>query len=247
MSFPNVIYGDHGFEKSRSTTKKNAFGTKLVLPDGREFVYCLAGEAITAGKLTMSATEPAGDHDTDLAVASAAAVGDKTITLTNGGSTAVTANQFDDGYLYVNDVAGEGQTFKIKSHSTAATGASLTITLHDNDSVATALTTSSQCGIQKALGSNVEVWDASDIDGIVLGVPNADVASGEYFWNQVKGVASVLINGSVVLGKNVMSGSTTDGSVDVMADDSSAEFLVGGVIAVAPTTEYGLVDLNIRG
>ena len=73
MSFPNVIYGDHGFEKSVSTTKKNRIGTKLILPDGREFFYSLAGEAITAGKITMSATEPASDHDTDLAVASAAA------------------------------------------------------------------------------------------------------------------------------------------------------------------------------
>jgi hypothetical protein len=44
-----------------------------------------------------------------------------------------------------------------------------------------------------------------------------------------------------------MTGSTTDGSVDVMADDSSAEFLIGGVIAVAATTEYSFVDLNIRG
>ena len=71
MSFPNVLYGEHGFEKSVTTSKKNRFGTRLILPDGREFSYSLAGEAITAGKVTMSATEPAADHDTDLAVATA--------------------------------------------------------------------------------------------------------------------------------------------------------------------------------
>ena len=43
-----------------------------------------------------------------------------------------------------------------------------------------------------------------------------------------------------------MTGSTTDGTVDVMADDSSAEFLIGGVMHVGATTEYSLVDLNIR-
>ena len=43
-----------------------------------------------------------------------------------------------------------------------------------------------------------------------------------------------------------MTGSRTDGSVDVIADDSSAEFLIGGVINVAATTEYSLVDLQIR-
>ncbi len=44
----------------------------------------------------------------------------------------------------------------------------------------------------------------------------------------------------------MMTGSTTDGSGDVMADDSSAEFLIGGVINVGATTEYSLVDLQIR-
>ena len=56
-----------------------------------------------------------------------------------------------------------------------------------------------------------------------------------------------MTNGTVVVGKNVMTGSTTDGSADVMADDSSAEFLIGGVVNVGATTEYSLVDLNIRG
>ena len=42
-----------------------------------------------------------------------------------------------------------------------------------------------------------------------------------------------------------MTGSTTDGSVDVVADDSSAEFILGGVMGVAATTEYSVVWLNI--
>ncbi len=60
------------------------------------------------------------------------------------------------------------------------------------------------------------------------------------------GQQRVLTNGTVVVGKNMMTGSTTDGSGDVMADDSSAEFLIGGVINVGATTEYSLVDLQIR-
>ena len=61
----------------------------------------------------------------------------------------------------------------------------------------------------------------------------------------MKGLAAVLTNGTVVLGKNVMTGSTTDGSVDVVADDSSAEFILGGIVGVAATTEYSAVYLNI--
>jgi hypothetical protein len=108
-----------------------------------------------------------------------------------------------------------------------------------------ALTTSSQVGLLKNPHNGVEVWDVNDIDGIAAGVPRCDVTANYYFWNQVKGFASVLTNGTVVLGKNVMTGSTTDGSVDVVADDSSAEFILGGVVAVGATTEYSGVWLNI--
>ena len=55
----------------------------------------------------------------------------------------------------------------------------------------------------------------------------------------------MLTTGTVVVGKNVMTGET-DGAMVVMADDSSAEFLIGGVINVAAAAEYSLVDLQIR-
>mgnify|MGYP003139027583 CR=1 FL=1 len=245
MAFPNVIFGSPGYEKSQTSAKKHRIGTKMVLPDGRTFFYNVAAEAITAGKITMG-SQTATDHIKDLAVASAASVGDNTITLTNGGSTAITVGDYDDGYIFINDDAGEGQIFTIDSHTAAATGASCVFTLSDNDTVRTALTTSSEAGIHKPLGHSVEVWDLSDIDGPPLGVPACDITSGYYFWNQTLGPAAVLTNGTVVLGKNVMTGSTTDGSADVIADDSSAEFLVGGVLAVGASTEYSLVDLQIR-
>ena len=255
MAFPVTIQGSFGDEKVTSSTKKNRIGARMVLPDGSEFVYAYSGEAITAGKVTMQA-QTASDHIKDLAVASAASAGATQVVLTNGGSTAVTASSsytgtgttvgdYEDGYLFINDVDGEGQMWSIKNHSAAATGASLTINLHDTDKVATALTTSSQAGILKNPQNGVEVWDVNDIDGIAAGVPRADVTANYYFWNQVKGLAAVLTNGTVVLGKNVMTGSTTDGSADVVADDSSAEFILGGVVAVGATTEYSGVYLNI--
>ena len=91
-----------------------------------------------------------------------------------------------------------------------------------------------------------QVFDVNDIDGVVVGIPPRDLSSGYYGWFQTSGPAAVLTNGTVVVGKNMMTGSTTDGSGDVMADDSSAEFLIGGVINVGATTEYSLVDLQIR-
>ena len=256
MSFPTSVQRSAGFDKAHTSAKKHRIGTKMVFPDGRVFWYHKSAAAITAGKLTMG-SQTATDHIKDLAIAAAVSAGASQITVTNGGSTAITgsgrytddfttAGDYEDGYVFVNDEAGEGQIWQIRDHSTAATGATITIDLYDNETVATALTTSSQVGLHKPIGHSVEVWDLSDIDGNLLGVPTRDVTSGYYFWNQTAGPAAVLTNGTVVLGKNVMTGSTTDGSADVMADDSSAEFLVGAVIGVGATTEYSLVDLAIK-
>lgn len=255
MAFPTSISGSPGYEKTTTTTQKHRLGTRMVYSDGRTFYYCKAAEAITAGKVTMG-SQTASGHLVDLAVAEAAAAGANQIKLTNS-TTAITGSgkytgdfstrgDYVDGYVFINDAAGEGQIFTIADHSTAGASGTLTIDLYDNDSVQTALTTSSQAGLHKPLGHSVEVWDLSDIDGPPLGVPAHDIASGEFFWNQTTGPAAVLTNGTVVLGKNVMTGSSADGSVDVMADDSSAEFLVGAVIAVGATGEYSLVDLQIK-
>ena len=137
--------------------------------------------------------------------------------------------------------------WSIKNHSAATAGSdgteALTINLFDTDKVATALTTDSQAGLIKNTHNAVEVWDADDIDGIAAGIPRCDVANGSYFWNQVYGPAAVLVSGTVVLGKNLMTAG--DGTAAVVADDSSAEFIIGGCIAVSAASEYAGVFLNI--
>lgn len=254
-AFSNVVHGAPGYDKTANTSQKHRLGTRMVYSDGRTFYYMKAAEAITAGKVTMG-SQTASDHIKGLAVVSGAA-GANQVVVTNGGTTAITGSgkytenfatrgDYVDGYLFVNDAVGEGQIFQIADHSSAATGAALTVDFYNNDTVQTALTTASKVGLHKPVGHSVEVWDYDDITGPPLGVPTHDIASGEYFWNQTTGPAAVLTNGTVVLGKNVMTGSTTDGSVDVMADDSSAEFLIGAVLALGATTEYSLVDLQIK-
>ena len=254
MAFPTVVQGSPGYDKTATTSQKHRLGTKMTFSDGRVFYYSYAAEAITAGKLTMG-SQTASDHIKDLAVAEAAAAGANQIKLTNGGSTAITGSgkytgnfgtrgDYVDGYVFINDVTGEGQIFQIADHSTADTGATLTIDLYDNDTVQTALTTSSQAGIHKPVGHSVEVWDADDIDGPALGVPTHDIASGEYFWNQTAGPAAVLTAGTLVLGNEAFS--STDGAVGPSASDNSAECRVGTVLAVGANTEYSLIDLQIR-
>ena len=253
MAFPTVVSGSPGYDKTATTTLKHRLGTKMTYNDGRVFYYSYAAEAITAGKVTMGSQTSSG-HLTDLAVAEAASAGANQIKLTNS-TTAITGSgkytgdfgtrgDYVDGYVFINDVTGEGQIFTIADHSSATASGTLTIDFYDNDSVQTALTTSSQAGIHKPIGHSVEVWDASDIDGPALGVPTHDIASGEYFWNQTAGPAAVLSGGTLVLGNEAYT--STDGAVDPSASDNSAECRVGTVLAAAADTEYALIDLAIK-
>ena len=257
MAYPNVVFGHYGLEKEHTSSKKRRFGTKLILPDGRIYSYGKAGEAITAGKITMAAATSSG-HIKDLVIAAAVAAnasGIGAITVTNA-TTAISGSEYytgsrgdvgdyEDGYIFVNDADGEGQSWPIWRHSAATSSGTLTIDLFENDFVVTALTTSSEVGLAKNPYAAVDLWDVNDIDGVIAGVPNRDIASGSYGWVQTAGPCAVLTTGTVVVGKNVMTGET-DGAMVVIADDSSAEFLIGGVINVAGAGAYSLVDLQIR-
>jgi hypothetical protein len=257
MAFPVEINGHPGLEKEHTSSKKRRFGTKLVLPDGRMYSYGKAGEAITAGKITMAAATTAA-HIKDLAIAAAVAAnasGIGAITVTNqttaiSGSAYYTGTRtdvgdYEDGYIFVNDVDGEGQYWPIWRHSAATSSGTLTVDLFENDFVATALTTSSQIGLAKNPWSEVEAWDVNDIDGPVMGIPNRDMTSGYYGWFQTQGPCAVLTNGTLVVGNQFITGSSTDGSVDVAADNNSAEIVLGDVINVGATTEYSLVWLRL--
>ena len=234
-----------GAEKATTTTKReHPLGAVGMTPDGRCFRWAFAGEAIGAGQLVMQKGAVA-NHDMDLATAAAAAVGATTITVTLG-ATAASEDQYEDGAIYINDGAGEGHLYAIRSHPAADASASLVVTLHET--VREALTTgTSLSGLIENDYKDVEIYDADDIDGPALGVAPAEVANDEYFWLQTSGRAAVLIQGTVVNGDAVEASQTTDGAVclhDVSANTDQAPLgTCAGIIAV--TTDYGYINLQI--
>ena len=251
MSFPNRIYGDFGAEKVTNTTKKRALGTILALPDGREFRYVLNGASeITSGKLASSAAM-IGNHDMDLPTA-AASVGDTSITVTLG-ATAATKDQYADGYIYTNDNTttsdrGEGQIYRIASNPAADGSASLTVTLASNDPVAVACTATTLSGLVVNPYSGIVVQPTS-ITNRCLGVTATDIAANAYGFVQTKGLASVLIQGTVVVGEPVRaSGASNAGAATGLNRDGTDENeqVIGTLHnVVAVSTDYGLVHLNI--
>ena len=111
---------------SESSTQLFPLGTELKYAD-RIYKYSGIGSAaVTAGKLLQ--TKVAVGNHRDISVQTAASAGDTSVIVTLG-ATATTVNQYAEGYLHVNDVAGQGQLLKIKSHSAADASANLTLTL----------------------------------------------------------------------------------------------------------------------
>ena len=235
----------------QSVTPTEALDTVRILQDGRTFAYARnGGTALGVGVLTTSL---AADADTiDENGVEIAAAGAKTIKVTFAGTHTFDGDYYKDGWLWVNDATGEGQIAKIKGHeaSTAANSYTVYIDLWDPIRVATAVTTSQlsvYCNRQDKL-----VISATTLAGMVAGVAPIAVSANYYFWNQVKGPATVLIDiqgaEAIVIGNPVCRAPDVAGAVaGQLAAGNSVLADLGTVMSTQATAEYGLINLAIPG
>lgn len=246
MAYPVSIYGAYGYEKETSTTQKHRLGTRMELPDGRVFYYAeMGGSAVTAGKALQQAVVVSG-HTKDLVV-TAGAIGDQSITVTLA-TTAAVKNLYQDGVVFINDAVGEGQLWRIKEHEAGTSTGSVEFKFYDNDSIATAVTSASEAGLRLNLYKDVIIAPTT-LTGVVVGATPVDVAADAFFWCQTWGELAGLTAGTVVVGEPVVTGVTTAGAFSpwVIADTSAVKLpLVGRVQSVAASTEYSLIDLQVR-
>ena len=250
-----TIYGDYGSEKDTSTTEDLGLviGTRLILPDGRVFRYSFSDGAAGAGTGVQSSVALA-NQDSDIAVAAAAAVGAKSVSVTFGTSpnTDVTANQYASGYIFVNDVDGEGHVYRIRdtdAHVAADVSASpaVTINLADGDGIKEALTTSSEVGLVANPYMNVIPSPGGAQTGRTVGFAPCEVADNTYFWAQTWGEAALLADGTLVIFRPVRMSDGTAGAVEEYSSQTDAEEQVVGFATnvLAATTEYQFCFIQI--
>ena len=240
-----TLWGDYGDEKVTGTSQIHPYGTRMVLPDGRVCYYGQTDGAQTAGAICQSAVGVA-NHDMDLAVNTAAA-GAKSLSVTVGG-TAVTANQYADGYVYVNDGTGEGHIYKIRQHDAIDSSGSGAINLYDGDPIATGFAAATIGGLAKNPYKDFIVFPTT-ATGHPVGVAATDFDDDDYGWLQTWGPAAVLCDVAFVIGNHVRVSDNTAGSGEPLDRDGSAEDEVSIGIAslIAPvTTDYGYVNLTIN-
>lgn len=217
-----------------SSTKQQTLGTVGVTRDGRIYRYTRAGGVtLDPGKITVAAT--VDTNVTNKAVTVAAAIGSKSVSFTAGST--VTANDYVDGTLNVNDAAGEGISYLVAGHlTTAAQVVSLA------EPIAVALTTSSEVTLTKNPWADTLISIADQLD-MAVGIPNVSITNAYYGWTQTRGICAALADETIAIGQNVTIGSSTVGAVE--AADAAGEQNVGVAIVAGVDTEYRDIFLQI--
>jgi len=228
------------------TSKVAKLGTIMESPDGARYRFALNGAvALAAGRVVQSVV-PTANH-LNQAVAAATPAGNGTITVTLG-ATAVVADEYADGYVYINDagadVTTEGYKYRIKSHPAANASASLVLTLYEDSPVKIALTTNSEYTLIRNPFRAV-IIHPSPPTARVVGVAPCAVAANEYFWCQDRGPCAVLTEGTLLYGDQVVASLTVDGAVAPSAAAETDGPSLGQPLGINATGEESLIYLTI--
>lgn len=235
-----------------SSTAKHKLGTRMQLADGRVFFYSKNGATAGVAGTLMESLSAEANHE-NVAFESAAAIGATSVTLVDGG-TAATANQYAEGYLWVNDGTGEGHYYKVRSNVATSGSASdsLTLTLYDPIRVAVVASGTSEGSVMfnPYYGLIVATTEAKSPAGVV----NFVVTANYYFWLQTYGPCVILSGAAGTIGQMAIP-SATNGSVgyyyyaatsDVTATVEPAYTNIGNYMAVdQEATEYTPVFLRL--
>lgn len=222
------------------TAKSATLGQIYTDGSGRTFRYAKAGGSILArGKLVVAAGEAANHKN--MSFQAAPAVGDRDVKVTLG-ATALTADQYKDGWFVVQDGTGEGRAYGVEGHAAADSAATATIRLKEAIDTAGA-TGELNCDLILNIydGLVISVTDQQDTP---IGVPVVAVAASSYFWVQTGGPVSVLQDEVIAVGQAVTIGSSVAGAVELQ--DAAGEPQIGVVPMHATVdTEYSLVNLTL--
>lgn len=234
-----------------TVSQEYPLGTELFYAD-RKFRYARNGAvALTIAKLCQAVVPLAGHISEAI---NEPAVGSNTIAFTPAVVTTddLAVDQLADGYIFVESATSGGHAYRIKSHPAIVGAVSGVLTLYDPILVAPAA--AALATVVHNRWRNVIVHP-SPPTALLAGVTVLAVPANEYCWLQTKGPCPVLLDGTVVINTAVMPSAVTDGSV---ADwtftltegapntiTNQARKQVGYVMVVTPTTDYGLIWLDL--
>ena len=213
-----------------NASQQYPLGSRLIYGD-RWFRYTLMGGADSVFGEVMEAKAMIAGHTDETVVMTGAAV----TALFTPSATAVTLNEYRDGYLSILSGTGRGM-YKILSHPAEATGSTaFTLTLIDPIVVTGASTpkaTLSQSPYGEVLKSTVTTRV-----GQPVGVAQGIISAAQFGWIQTHGPVAVLSIGTTVVGNDlVVPTGTTAGSVGPRTTALAVkESVVGRALEVTTT------------
>lgn len=255
---PYTYFGPYGSqfgtfaEPAGGNAGTKPLGLRLVLPDQREYAYSLANATARVAGNLYSSVALVADHANVVSTA-ARAIGATVLSATLG-ATLAAIDIYSEGIVHTNDLTGEGYAFRIRraiadgqAHAAVAASGVITVTLEPGESVqvatiATTDLTFTRNRFHQAVITPTSVW--SQVAGVAAGAAAAD----RYYYNQTKGEAAVLADGTLIAGLSVMPSNGTAGSVEAWgvaeaAPPTEITSIVGRCIKINATTDYALIDL----
>ena len=225
------------------TTEVQEFmlGTLFKTNEGDVFRYAKAGAAELGPGLLTQGIAPVAHH-TNIATGVVVAQGATEFTYDTTLATTTTEDQYRDGWLLINDEAGEGHVYRIKSN-TGSTEPKIELW----DPIAVALTAASEVSLVSNPFLGSIVVPHSGITAANNGCPMVTVPANYFYWSKVRGPAAVSTVGTIIDGDRVINAQgTTNGGVQAAGNDDSQEYCVGHVMSVLATTDYSLINLTIE-
>jgi len=221
---------------TESQYPQHRLGELYISPHGDKYRYVRNGTpALVTGNLLQERVEVANFRS--MVVAASQVIGDEEITVDLGG-TAVTANQFADGIIYVESSTGIGQQFRIVGHDvqTSTTG-ECTFELDRPLKIAITLDTS-QVTVRNNPYNGVVAYPVTTQTGGAVGVALYAMASAYYGWIQSGGDVAMLWD----TGTNSSNGVSGVGPSSAVAGSVKPQTGAEGGIVIGYSREVVSVD-----
>ena len=216
-------------------------GMQMIMPDGRKFRYAVAGgSTLVAADVLTSGVVTASQQNLTPA---AAAVGDKSISLTTGASSAL--NLFAEGYAVIGTTPGGGLHYVISGHLLMTTGAGDLVGLANGHGIRVALTTTSRVDLIPNIYGAVIQSPATTVASSPVGVAVSTPLTLVGCWIQTKGPVPVLRSGTAIAGDVVGTGLGSAGAAGPIA--ALATQPIVGFCIFRTTSTFMVVNLTLDG
>jgi hypothetical protein len=219
-----------------STTANFKIGTRARTPDGREWTYVKATDALAKGKVAIQGAVVG----VDTVSSSADALG-RIVYITKA-SAGWTVGAYEDDLVVVDDGTGKGQTAKIKTNTTD------TLELYPETALVTALAVADS-DITIVRPNHVLIAAVTSKVQGAIGIAQTAFAANDYGFLLTNGDGCVFAGSTLVVGAGFTTGDDTTGQVIVGVTATGpydAQNLGWALVANSAADMLALVRVNIR-